>query len=96
MTATNIFYNFVGFRYSPPGTPGVYWHGKLFLPSFVPAAACIMKPLFQALVGNPKTLQWDEKMISAFNLAKEVLARATMHAHPHADASTAIIVDASG
>ena len=35
-------------------------------------------------------------MISAFNLAEEVLARATMLAHPHADAPTAIIVDASG
>ena len=55
-----------------------------------------MQPLFLALVGKPKTLQWNEKMISAFNLTKEALARTTMLAHPHADAPTSITVDASG
>ena len=55
-----------------------------------------MQPLFQALVGKPKKVQWAKKMISAFNLAKEVLSRATMLAHPHADAPTAITVDVSG
>ena len=35
-------------------------------------------------------------MISAFNLAKEALARTTMLANPDGDAPTAIIVDASG
>ena len=55
-----------------------------------------MQPIFQALMGKPKKLQWDEKMISAFNLTKEALDRATMLAHPHADTPTAITVDASG
>ena len=52
-------------------------------------------PLFQAFEGKLPKLQWAEKMISAFNLAKEVLARASMLVHPHADAPTAITVDAS-
>ena len=55
-----------------------------------------MQPLFQALVGKHKKIQWDKKMLSAFDLSKEALARATMLAHPHADAHTAITVDASG
>ena len=63
---------------------------------FVPAAASIMQTLFQALVGKAKKLQWAEKMISAFNFAKEALARATMLAHLHVDAPTAITVDTSG
>ena len=41
-----------------------------FYHRFVPAAASIMQPLFQALVGKPKKLEWDEKMISDFNLSR--------------------------
>ena len=67
-----------------------------FYNRFVPAASNIMQPLFQVLVGKPKTLQWDEKMISAFNLAKKALARPIMLAHFHANALTVITVDASG
>ena len=67
-----------------------------FYHRFVPAAASIMQPLYKALVGKPKVLQWNDKMISAINLTKEALASAIMLAHPLADASTAITVDASG
>ena len=67
-----------------------------FYHRFVPAAANIMHPLYQALVGKPKELLWSEEMISAFNQAKEALAKATMLTHPQADAPTAITVDASG
>ena len=49
-----------------------------FYHRFVPAAANIMHPLYQALVGKPKELLWSEEMISAFNQAKEALAKATM------------------
>ena len=55
-----------------------------------------MHPLFLALVGKPKELLWNEKITSAFNLAKEALASAAMLAHPRADAPVAITVDASG
>ena len=55
-----------------------------------------MKPLFQALKGKPKELQWDQVMISAFKLAKDALASATMLVHPQANAPIAVTVDASG
>ena len=67
-----------------------------FYHRFVPAAASIMQPLYKALVGKPKVLQWNDQMISAFNLTKEALASATMLAHPLTDAPTAVTVDASG
>ena len=55
-----------------------------------------MQPLYKALVGKPKVLQWNDQMISAFNLTKEALASAIMLAHPLTDAPTAVTVDASG
>ena len=67
-----------------------------FYHRFVPAAASIMQPLYKALVGKPKVLQWNDQMISTFNLTKEALASATMLAHPLTDAPTAVTVDASG
>jgi cleavage and polyadenylation specificity factor subunit 1 len=67
-----------------------------FYHRFVPAAAAIMQPLYSALVGKPKNLQWDEAMMAAFNRTKEALANATMLAHPHANAPIAVTVDASG
>ena len=42
-----------------------------FYHRFVPSAASIMQPLFQALKGKPKELQGDQVMISAFKLAKD-------------------------
>lgn len=67
-----------------------------FYHRFVPAAASIMQPLYSALVGKPKELQWDGAMILAFNSTKEALSNATMLAHPHADAPIAVTADASG
>ena len=48
-----------------------------FYHHFMPAAADIMQPLFHALTGNPKALHWEQKMTSAFKLAKEALASAS-------------------
>jgi hypothetical protein len=45
-----------------------------------------MQPLYSALVGKPKELQWNEAMISAFHRTTEALFNATMLAHPHTDA----------
>ena len=67
-----------------------------FYHRFVPAAASIMQPLYSALVGKPKELQWDEAMTSAFNSTKEALSNATMLAHPRTEAPIAVTVDASG
>lgn len=67
-----------------------------FYHRFVPGAATIMQPLYNALVGKPKELQWDDTMIAAFNRTKEALANATMLSYPHANAPIAVTVDASG
>ena len=55
-----------------------------------------VKGLYNALVGKPKELQWDDTMIAAFNRTKEALANATMLSYPHANAPIAVTVDASG
>jgi hypothetical protein len=53
-----------------------------FYHRFVPATASIMQPLYSALVGKPKELQWNEAMISAFHCTTEALSNATMLAPP--------------
>ena len=64
---------------------------------FIPKAAELMRPLYQALAGKPrpKSIQWNGSMEQAFTAAKEALANAAMLRHPEADAPTAITTDAS-
>ena len=62
---------------------------------FLPAAARIMQTLFSALAGKPRTLQWSDAMVKAFQDAKTALARATMLTHPRHNAPTSLTVDAS-
>ena len=68
-----------------------------FYHRFIPKAAELMAPLFQALAGKtkPTLLSWTDTMISAFDQTKAVLAEATLLTHPQGDAETAITVDAS-
>jgi transposase InsO family protein len=66
-----------------------------FYHRFVPAAAHIMRPLFQAIAGKPKELVWTTEANEAFAAAKRALADATMLVHPRSDAPTAVTVDAS-
>ena len=67
-----------------------------FYHRFVPNAAHIMRPIYDALAGKPMTLKWSDERDEAFTTAKEALAQATMLVHPHADKPTALTVDASG
>ena len=67
-----------------------------FYHRFVPNAAHIMRPIYDALAGKPMTLKWSDELDEAFTTAKEALAQATMLVHPHADKPTALTVDASG
>ena len=48
-----------------------------FYQRFIPAAARMMLPLFEALTGKPKTLVWYETMVKAFHDTKKALAEAT-------------------
>ena len=68
-----------------------FYHG------FIPHAAETVQPLYQALGGHPrpKTLNWSEKMNTAFENTKKALADATMLHHPVPDAPTALTSDAS-
>ena len=67
-----------------------------FYHRFVPNAAHIMRPIYDALAGKPMTLMWSDELDEAFTTAKEALAQATMLVHPHSDRPTALTVDASG
>ena len=64
---------------------------------FVPHAAELMKPLYQALSGKPrpKELEWTEDMGRAFNASKNALSQATLLHHPIPGAPTALTTDAS-
>ena len=54
-----------------------------------------MLPLFEALTGKPRTLVWDEAMVTAFHETKKALAEATLLTHPRLDAPTSLTADAS-
>ena len=63
---------------------------------FIPNAAQIMKPLYEATAKSKKQIQWNNEMTKAFSDAKAVLARTTMLQHPRPGAEIAISTDASG
>ena len=64
---------------------------------FIPHAAQILQPLYQALTGKPrpKALCWTDDMVKGFESAKRALANATMLHHPVQGAPTALTSDAS-
>ena len=64
---------------------------------FVPKAAEMMKPLYQALTGKPqpKTLTWLQEMDRAFQAAKDALSEAGLLHHHVSGARTALTTDAS-
>lgn len=66
-----------------------------FYKRFLPGAARLMIPLFQALAGRSKTLDWTKEMEEAFADTKSLLASATLLVHPQHNAPTAISTDAS-
>jgi cleavage and polyadenylation specificity factor subunit 1 len=69
-----------------------------FYRRFVPAAAAIVKPLTDALRGNPagaKPVSWTAEMRAALAATKATLATATLLDHPAAAAELAVVRDAS-
>jgi hypothetical protein len=69
-----------------------------FYRKFLPAIAHTLRPLTDALRGSRKgteVVQWSGAMDNAFVSAKQALAKATLLAHPAADATLALAVDAS-
>ena len=66
-----------------------------FYRRFLPGAAQMMIPLFEALTGKPKKLSWNDAMVKAFQGTKKALAEATLLTHPRQDAPTSLTTDAS-
>ncbi|KAL5484407.1 hypothetical protein EMCRGX_G020900 [Ephydatia muelleri] len=66
-----------------------------FYHRFIPAAAQLMSPLFEALTSQTKTLVWNDTMTQAFDNIKKALAKATLLAHPRHDAPISLTTDAS-
>ena len=68
-----------------------------FYNRFVPRAAKIMKPLYEATAAKQKKhLEWSDDMDRAFKEAKTALASATILRHPRLGAEIAMSTDASG
>ena len=68
-----------------------------FYHRFIPRAAQLMQPLYEALKGKSSrhAVDWTVERDKAFEDAKAALAGATMLAHPSPDAQIAITTDAS-
>lgn len=62
---------------------------------FIPEAARIMSPIYDALAGKPSKLTWNDRLCLAFTEAKSALASATLLHHPLPEAPTAVTTDAS-
>ena len=58
-------------------------------------AAHHLDHLFEALVGNPKKLDWSPDRETSFQAIKEALAKAAMLHHPRPNATLALTTDAS-
>ncbi|KAM9332585.1 uncharacterized protein KZ484_017662 [Pholidichthys leucotaenia] len=68
-----------------------------FYHRFIPHAAQLMRPLYEALKGkSPRhTVEWSADREKAFENTKLALASTTMLAHPSPNAPIAITMDAS-
>ena len=68
-----------------------------FYHRFLPSAARILCPLYQALSGKAqkRTFEWTQEMMVSFNAAKAALAQATMLCHPQPAAKISLTTDAS-
>ena len=67
-----------------------------FYNRFMPRAAQIMRPLYEASTKKNAPLQWTDAMVKAFEEARVALANTTMLRHPRPGAEIAMGADASG
>ena len=62
---------------------------------FLPSLADIMHPLYEALKGKPKKLNWTSELNKAFEETKQALANATRLAYPQEKGRLYLTTDAS-
>jgi len=66
-----------------------------FYRRFLPGVARTLRPLTNALAGNPRALNWSTEMQTAFETAKSALASAVSLVHPSPSAEVSLVTDAS-
>ena len=69
-----------------------------FYHQFLPYCTDTLKPLHTLLTTahKPKiNLQWNERSLQAFSIIKQTIANISLLSHPHANAPTNIMTDAS-
>ena len=68
-----------------------------FYHRFLPRAAAVLRPLYEALKGEKKKekLCWTEQMTTAFLASKRMLADCTLLSHPRTNVPIALTTDAS-
>ena len=67
-----------------------------FYRHFIKGAACVLKPLTDALRESQWTkLDWTADMLVAFNTSRNLLSNITQLAHPRPAAELVLAVDAS-
>ena len=66
-----------------------------FYRRFLPGIAKILRPLTDALAGNPKSLNWSETHQESFEKAKSALSSAVPLTHPSPSAKVSLVTDAS-
>ena len=66
-----------------------------FYRRFLPGVARTLRPLTDALAGNPRVLSWSPELQTAFDAAKTALASAVSLTHPSSSADVSLVTDAS-
>ena len=66
-----------------------------FYRRFLPKIARTLRPLTDALAGNPRKLTWSPEMQTAFETAKSALASTVPLTHPSPSADVSLVTDAS-
>ena len=67
-----------------------------FYHCFIPHCANILQPLHNLLVNAHKTiLHWNNESVTAFSTIKQAIDNVSLLSHPHTDAPTDIMTDAS-
>ena len=66
-----------------------------FYHRFIPQLATKMAPLYEALKGKPKSLQWNETLQKSFDNTKIALANATTLSYPLKHSKLIVTTDAS-
>ena len=66
-----------------------------FYHCFLPGIARTLRPLTDALAGNPRVLNWSKELQDAFDRAKSALSSAVSLTHPSPSAEVSLVTDAS-